>query len=198
MNLLRIVLLVFLVSQAARSGAEEIVFEMSVLGIRFGTMTVTRSMENDSTELYTLHAKGKTDFLFIQRDEESRYRVRYRNGVLLSSEYTYLIKGRIEKWSRIIKTDGHYRVETDGGQRVLQESVDYSLLKLYFEPGQRRTRVFCEEDCAFSRLDRNSSSDSFTVTCKDGSRSTYHLKAGRVEMVELHLAAATVKMTRVR
>jgi hypothetical protein len=198
MNVLRTFLSIFLIALAGRSVAEEIVFEMSVLGIRFGTMTVTRTIENDSTELYTLHAKGKTDFLFMQRDEESRYRVRYRNGALLSSEYMHLIKGKTEKWSRITKAEGHYRVETNSGVRVLQETVDYSLLKLYFEPGQKRTRVFCEEDCAFSRLDRNPSSDSFTVTCKDGSRSTYHLKAGRVDRVELHLAAATVKMTRVR
>lgn len=56
--------------------AEEMVFKMSVFGIRCGTMTVTRTIENDSTELYTLHAKGKTDFLFMQREEESKYRVR--------------------------------------------------------------------------------------------------------------------------
>ena len=69
MNVLRTFLSIFLIALAGRSVAEEIVFEMSVLGIRFGTMTVTRTIENDSTELYTLHAKGKTDFLFMQRDE---------------------------------------------------------------------------------------------------------------------------------
>lgn len=181
-----------------QAAAEEIVFEMSVFGIRFGTMVVTRTIVNDSTELYTLHAKGKTDFLWMQREEESKYRVQYRNGKLHSSDYTYLNRGQTEKYSRIRLVDGHYRIETnEEGHRVLKEPVDYSLLKLYFEPERKLTRVFCEEDCAFSDLRRDTASDSFVVTCKDGSRTTYFLKDGRIDRLDIHLAVATVKLTRI-
>jgi hypothetical protein len=168
-----------------------------VFGIKFGTMVVTRTMENDSTELYTVHAKGKTDFLWMKREEESRYRVRYRNGILFSSEYRYIIKGETEKWANVRQVDGQYRIETNGSVRMMKEMTDYSLIKFYFDPDLPRTRIFCEEDCSFSSMQRDVASNTVKITCKDGSRSTYHLKDGRIERIEIHLAVATVKLTRV-
>jgi hypothetical protein len=179
------------------SFAEEIVFEMSVFGIRFGTMVVTRSVENDSTELFTLYAKGKTDFLWMQREEESKYTVRYRNGILYSSDYTYLNKGTQEKWSRIRLENGQYRIESNEGVKLLKGAADYSLLKLYFEPMWPRTKVFCEEDCSFATMKHNKADDTISIECKDGSRSTYHLKNGMINELEIHLAVATVKLTRI-
>jgi len=179
------------------SFAEEIVFEMSVFGIRFGTMVVTRSIENDSTELFTLHAKGKTDFLWMQREEESKYTVRYRNGVLFSSDYTYLNRGSQEKWSRIRLENGQYRIESNEGVKLMKGAADYSLLKLYFEPMWQRTKVFCEEDCSFAAMKHNRDDNTISIVCNDGSRSTYHLKNGIINMLEIHLAVATVKLTRI-
>lgn len=177
--------------------ADRIEFEMSVFGIRFGTMVVTRTIENDSTVLYTLHAKGKTDFLFMKREEESKYQVRYRNGVLHSSDYTYLNRGKAEKWSRVSFENGHYRIETKDGSRIHREPIDYSLLKLYFEPDGKRQRVFCEEDCSFSSMSRDPASNAIRITCKDGSSSTYHLKGGAIHGLDIHLPVATVKLVRV-
>lgn len=176
--------------------AEEIVFEMSVFGIKFGTMTLTRTMENDSTELYTVHVKGKADFLFIQREEESKYRVRYRNGILFSSEYRHINKGKTEKWANIRQVDGQYRIETNEGVRTMKEMTDYSIIKFYFDPDQPRTRIFCEEDCSFSTMQRDVAANTVKITCKDGSRSTYYLDQGRIERMDIHLAVGTVKMMR--
>lgn len=176
--------------------AEEIVFEMSVFGIKFGTMTLTRTTENDSTELYTVHVKGKADFLFIQREEESKYRVRYRNGILFSSEYRHINKGKTEKWANIRQVDGQYRIETNEGVRTMKEMTDYSIIKFYFDPDQPRTRIFCEEDCSFSTMQRDVAANTVKITCKDGSRSTYYLDQGRIERMDIHLAVGTVKMMR--
>lgn len=198
MELRPIILALFLLLSTGRVGAEEIVFEMSVFGIRFGTMVVTRTLENDSTELYTVHAKGKTDFLFMQREEESKYRVRYRNGMLYSSEYTYLNKGETEKWANITQVDGQYRIETDESVRMMKELTDYSLIRFYFEPELKRSRIFCEEDCSFSAMQRDPATNKVEINCKDGSRSTYQIKDGRIEQIEIHLAVATVKMKRVK
>jgi len=189
-------LLILLMLSVGRTSAEELVFEMSVFGIKFGTMVVTRTMENDSTELYTVHAKGKTDFLWMKREEESRYRVRYRNGILFSSEYRYINKGETEKWANIRQVDGQYRIETKEGVRTMKEMADYSIIKFYFDPDRPRTRIFCEEDCSFSTMQRDVASNTVKITCKDGSRSTYYIKQGRIERMDLHFAVGTVKMTR--
>lgn len=176
---------------------EEIVFEMSVFGIRFGTMTVTRNIEHDGTEVFTLIAKGKTDFLWMKREEESKYVVKYKHGVLHTSDYVYLNKGQLEKWSKVSRANGHYTIETHNGSRQLNESIEYSLLKLYFDPDRKVNRVFCEEECSFSTLNRDAKSGAMLVTCHNGSKSTYHLIKGRVVGLDIHLPIATVQMKRV-
>lgn len=94
-------LIVLLCFSSLFAQAETIVFDMSVFGFKFGQMVLTKSVENDSTEVYTLNAKGKTDFLWMKREEESIFKVEYRNGKLFSSDFEYLNKGEREKWSTV-------------------------------------------------------------------------------------------------
>lgn len=180
------------------AGAQVLVYEMSVFGITFGSMTVARTQENDSTELYTLTAKGKTDFLWMKREEESRYQVRYRNGILHSSDYIYLNRGNKEKWAKVQRAGDQYRIESHAGVRLMQGPISYSLLKLYFEPGRKADKVFCEEDCSYSTLERGKETGELLVTCKNGNRSTYHVSKGKVLGLDIHLPVATVKITQVR
>lgn len=194
MNRLFLFLLAALLS--LQTNAEEIVFEMSVFGIKFGTMVITRTQQNDSTEIYTLHAKGKTDFLWMQREEESKYQVQYRGGKLFSSEFVYLNKGSKEKWTIVEKEGSGYRVHSNEGSKFIGQMTDYSLLKLYFEPTWERQQVFCEEDCSFATLERKD--EQLKVICQDGSRSTYHIKDGEIHKLEIHLAVATVTLNRIK
>lgn len=175
--------------------AERIEFDMSVFGFKFGKMILTKNVINDSIVHYTLNAKGKTDFLWMKREEESVFNVEYRNGKLYSSDYEYLNKGEIEKWSKIRYNGTEYVIESNEGDRVVKEHLDYSLIKLYFEPDTKRSIVFCEEDCSYAEVKLDD--EKLKIHCKDGSRSTYHVKDGRVEAMEIHLSVATVKLTRV-
>lgn len=179
--------------------AEVLVFEMSVWGYKFGTMVVTRTIENDSTEVYTVEAKGETDFLWMQRKEESFHRVKYVNGHLVSSEYIYLNKGKKEKWSNITRENGQYIIRSNDGEKTLKDQpIDYSLVKLYFRPTFERSTVFCEEDCSFSTITPVREENILKIACNDGNKSTYHISDGKVQELEIHLAAATVKLKRVK
>lgn len=175
--------------------AERIEFDMSVFGFKFGKMILTKTEVNDSTVLYTLNAKGKTDFLWMKREEESVFTVEYRNGKLYSSDYEYLNKGNVEKWSKIRFDGSEYVAESNEGTRSYTEPLDYSLIRLYFEPTIERDKVFCEEDCSYAEMTRKD--EKLSIRCQDGSRSTYYLNDGKIEAMEIHLAVATVKLTRV-
>lgn len=178
--------------------AEQIVFEMSVWGYKFGTMVVSRTFENDSTEVYTVEAKGETDFLWMKRKEESLHKVVYVNGKLQSSEYTYLNRGEKEKWSNVYLQDGQYIVESSNGdKRIGEESIDYSMVRLYFQPTFERGAVFCEEDCSFSSITAIPEENKLKISCQDGNSSTYHITDGEVTELEIHLSVATVKLKRV-
>lgn len=177
---------------------EEIVFEMSVWGYKFGTMVVSKTMENDSTEIYTVEAKGETDFMWMKRKEESSHRITYVNGRLQSSEYVYLNKGKKEKWASVNYDQGQYNIESNEGSKTLgQKLIDYSLVKLYFEPSFAKETVFCEEDCSFSTVKSIPEQNVIKISCNDGNRSTYYIKNGKVDELEIHLAVATVKLKRV-
>ncbi len=189
--------LLMLCFQAVPALAQRMEFEMSVFGIRFGTMTVERTLEDDGSELYIINAKGKTDFLWMKREEESRHLVRYRNGVLQSSEYVYLNRGVREKWANVRLVDGNYRIETHEGSRELRGTTDFSLAKFYFDPERERTKVFCEEDCAYSTMKHDRDNGIVSIVCKEGNRSTYRLKDGAIQEMEIHLSVATVKLTRI-
>lgn len=192
-----IVALALIVFTVLPARADRIVFDMSVFGFKFGEMVLTKTVKNDSIELYTLHAKGKTDFLWMKREEQSIFSVEYRNGKLFSSNYEYLNKGTREKWSKIQFDGKKYVVLSHEGRKEFTDAPDYSLIKLYFDPNWKRERVFCEEDCTYAQMSRNVEKKTLDIKCQDGSRSTYHLNNGKVEAMEIHLAVATVKLTRV-
>ena len=193
----RFLLISILMLVSFSTQAEKIVFDMSVFGFKFGEMVLTKTVVNDSIERYTLNAKGKTDFFFMKREEESIFNVEYRNGKLFSSDYEYLNKGEVEKWSTIRYEGNEYVVKSNEGDKTFKDPLDYSLIKLYFEPTVKSGTVFCEEDCTYADMIPDEENDKLVIKCQDGSRSTYHVKDGRVEAMEIHLSVATVKLTRV-
>lgn len=193
-NFLRFVLAMALMVSVSTAKADSIEFDMSVFGYKFGKMVLTKTVKNDSIEVYTLNSKGATNFLWMKREGESKIKVEYRNGILFSSNYEYLKQGELEKWSSIRQVGENYEVQSESGTKEISASLDYSLIKLYFDPSIDSKTVFCEEDCSFAEMTRED--NTVGVKCQDGSRSTYHLKDGRVEAMEIHLAMATVKLTR--
>ena len=194
----RLLVLISLFTLSQRVAAEELIFEMSVWGYKFGTMVVTRVWENDSTEVYTVAAKGETDFFWMKRKEESSHRITYINGRLQASEYVYLNKGEVEKWSNVKFENGQYIIDSNEGTRIIQNAlIDYSLVKLYFEPSFEKSTVFCEEDCGFSTITPIPSEQILKIACDDGNRSTYYIKNGVVDQFEVHLPVATVKLKKI-
>jgi len=176
--------------------AESIVFEMSVFGYTFGEMVLTRTVKNDSIEIYTLNSKGETNIFWMNRKGESSLVVEYRNGKLHSSVYEYYNRGQLEKWSRTRFDGDKYIATTSDGELEFPENPSFSLIKLYFEPTWTGDSIFCEEDGSYAAVTHDSDKDMFSVKCQDGSRSTYHVKDGRVETMEIHLGIGSVKLKR--
>lgn len=177
--------------------AERIVFEMSMLGYTFGEMVLTKTLVNDSVEVYSLRSKGEANTFWMNRKGESFLDVEYRNGKLHASEYRYLNHGELEKWTKTKRDSTGYVSTTSEGEMVFEESPRYSLIKLYFEPRLDGDSIFCEEDGSYATIKHNADKGIFDVRCQDGSRSTYHVKDGMVEMMEIHLGMANVKLKRV-
>ena len=198
MMLQRILIITLISAFGLTANAERIVFEMSVFGYTFGEMVLTKTVKNDSVEVYTLKSKGETNILWLNRKGESFLEVEYRNGKLYSSEYEYYNKGELAKWSTTQFDGENYTATTSEGEMKFAENPSFSLIKLYFEPNWTGDSIFCEEDGSYAQVEHDAEKGTFNVHCQDGSRSTYHTKAGRLEMMQIHLGIGTVKLTRVK
>lgn len=176
--------------------AEQVVYDMSVFGYTFGRMVVTKSMENDSTELLTLNAKGKTNFLWMKREDETIYEVRFRNGKLISSMHKQIESGALKQWTNIVYDGKQYQVNSYRGKKSFAEVPDFSVLQMHFYPLQKRAKIFHEAESKFFPLVYK---DNGKVELKisDANKTIYSYNKGRIEEMEVHLSIATVKMTRV-
>lgn len=168
---------------------------MSAFGIKFGTMTVTKSKENDSTDLYTLHAKGYLKVLWMERNDETYYAVRYRHGKLISSSYKQVESGVTKKWTNVTCNGSQYVVDSYRGKRSFTEAPVYSILSLYFNSPQNLKSIFYEAEANYANVKHNG--NAVEVLSSDGNRSIYKYINGVLQEMEFHISIATVYMKRI-
>jgi hypothetical protein len=178
------------------STAEMITYEMSVWGINFGTMTVSRFEEEGGIDRYTLEASGKVNFLWMKREGSTAYEVIVKDGMMVSSSYSRTVNGEVEYWNEVKLKDQRYLVESSKGTWEFSERPAMNVLALYFNPITTHDRVYCEAESQFSTITKRDE-DEFELSCSDGSRTTYHIVNGKLDRLEIHAALATVKIKRV-
>jgi len=189
-------LLFFLLLIGQTVFAQKLVFDMSAFGIHFGKMTVIKTKENDSTDLYTMDANGYLKVLWMERKDQTLYEVRYRHGKLLSSSYTQIETGQIKKWTKVHFDGTKYVVDSYRGKRTFTEAPLFSIMTLYFNNAQKVKRIFYEAEADFAEVEHP---DENTVEIKssDGNRSIYHFLKGAMNEMEFHISIATVHMKRI-
>lgn len=176
--------------------AQQLVFDMSAFGITFGKMTVNKVKENDSTDLYTLRAKGYLKILWMERDDETLHEVRYRNGKLFSSTYTQIESKKIKKWTNVSFDGSKYVVDSYRGKRTFTEVPVFSILTLYFSNPANIQRVFYEAEANFTTL-MHPDKNTVEMKTSDGSRSVYRFVNDVLREMEFHISIATVYMKRI-
>src|SRR5687767_574273 len=65
--------------------SEKMVFDIFLFGNKIGNMSITREIKGDGSEAYLLETKSKAKFLWINRDNQTRYEVVYKDDKLISS-----------------------------------------------------------------------------------------------------------------
>lgn len=176
--------------------AQQFEFNMSAFGINFGKMTVTKVKENDSTDLYTLHAKGYLKVLWMERNDQTLYEVRYRHGKLISSSYTQIESGKTNKWTKVHFDGEKYVVDSYRGKRSFKETPVFSVLTLYFNNPENIDRIFYEAESEFTTL-KKVNANAYELIGSDGNRSIYKFADGVIQEMEFHISIATVYMRRI-
>jgi len=190
---MRTLWLIFFTSLAGAVQAERLVYEMSAFGIKFGTMTVEHKHLNDSTEQYTLHAKGYLKVLWMERNDESIYEVRYVHQQLRYSSFRQIESGVVKRWNRVMGNGKQYTVESSEGNRVFNEPPLFSVLKMYFQSPKNISRVFHEAEAGYTTL-FHKNDNTVEIKSADGGRGVYFYTKEKLTHMEFHISIATVYM----
>lgn len=190
------ILLLLFVFTVQLLSAQTKVFDMHVLGFKFGKLTVTKTLEPDSTAVYTMDAGGKATVLWIDFVSRTTQQVRYKNGKLVSSVYTEIENGKIKRWNKLHFDGKKYLVDAYNGSRSFAEAPEFSIAKLYFENTAGIKKIFYEAETNFAPV-THKENNSLEIKTSDGNRSVYHFENGEIKKMEFHISIATVYAVRV-
>lgn len=189
------ILLLLLITSLGYS--QKLVFSMRAFGTDVGRMTVTRSVLADSTEVITMNSDGQVKLLWIDRKDETRHEVRYKNGKMVSSNYKHYQNGKLEKWCTISFDGKVYQVASNTGKRTMAEAPTYSIASLYFHSPKNINRVFYEADASYSEL-KHPDANTVDFKTSEGNRNIYKYVNGSLQEMEFKLSIATVSMKRIQ
>lgn len=190
------ILLLLFVFTAHLLSAQTKVFDMYVLGFKFGKLSVTKTLEPDSTEVYTMDAGGKATVLWIDFVSRTTQQVKYRHGRLVSSVYTEIENGKIKRWSKVYFDGDKYQVDSYSGKRHFTEVPRFSIAKLYFENTTGIEKIFYEAETNFAPVVHDGKGN-LEIRTSDGNRSVYRFENGELKKMEFHISIATVYAVRV-
>lgn len=189
-------LILFLLVCGNTLAAQTKVFDMTVLGFKFGKMIVTRNVEPDSTEVYTLNASGKATVLWIDFVSQTKQEVRYKNGRLVSSSYTEIENGKTKRWNKVTFDGKKYQVDSYKGKSSFAEAPVFSVASLYFKNSTNLKKIFYEAEAEYAPVN-HTGKENIEFKTSEGNRSVYHFINGEIQNMEFYISIAIVYMKRV-
>ena len=178
------------------SFAETINFDILLFRDKIGVATVSLETKQDGSEVYVLETKSKAKFLWINRDNYTRYEVIYKDGKLISSTHKEVENEEVKRWTNIKWDGSKYLVDSYKGKRIFTEAPVYSIVSVYFKDIRNVKRIFYEAEADFNELKKSEEPDTWEFKSSDGNKNVYHFRNGKIRAMEFHVSIATVKMIR--
>lgn len=175
--------------------AQTISFDVYMFGDKIGTMNISRAVQADGTEHYVMQTKSRAKVLWIDRSNETRYDVVYKEGKLLSSNVKEVEDGKVKRWVNV-KWDGtKYNVEGYKGKRSFTQVPTMSVVTMFFKEPTAVASIYYEAEGEFDAL-KNPEEHTWQFKGSDGQLNIYKYKNGKISEVEFHVSIATIKLVR--
>lgn len=176
--------------------SESISFNMMLMGTKIGDLKITRTITDDGLETYTLSSTAKAKILWIEKSQKTDYSVVYKNGVLISSDHTYIENTGNNTNCKIRYNNQAYDILKNGKKYVLNAIPSWSVLKMYFNEPKNIQQVFYEVDASTSVI-KNAEPSVYEFKTTDGNRNVYRYKNGKLMQVDVHVTPVLVKIIRI-
>lgn len=190
-------LIAFLIFPFFSNALETVKYDVILWGDKIGQMVVTHDVKPDGTEVYTLETHSKAKILWINKANDTRYDVVYKDGKLFSSKHTEIENGVKKRWTNITLDNGVYKVDSYKGKRTFTEVPTYSIVSIYFKDVKNVKRIFYEAEADFDDVE-HPEANTWEFKSSDGNRNVYHYENGKLTTTEFHVSIATVKMVLVK
>lgn len=175
---------------------ETITFTIFLWGDSIGTVSISKTEREDSSQFYQLESKLKAKVLWIVHENHALMEAVFKNGKLISSYQKETENGETKRWNRVTCADGKCNVDGYKGKRTINEQPVFSVAPLYFYGLSGVTRLFYEAEADFCKVQKMDD-NTWEFKSSDGSRNVYHFKNGKIHSIEFHFSIATVKLVRV-
>ncbi|MCW5909148.1 MAG: hypothetical protein KIS94_14885 [Chitinophagales bacterium] len=183
----------FVLLAASPGSAQLVKYDILLFNERIGTVVITKKTVGDTAEIYMLESRTKANFLWIKRENYTRYDVVYRHGQLYSSEAKEIENGKLKRWNKVLHNGQAYEVEGNKGKTLLNGAIVFSVVKMFFENGTKQQKLFYESEAEVTSL-KQISPGTMEYKGSDGSRNVYVFQDGRLVAAETHVSIASVKL----
>ena len=189
------VLIFLMLGIAFRSfaGGETINYDIILFNNKIGRMSMTHELRADGTDQYTLVTSSKAKILWMDKVNDSRYELVYKNGKLLTSTFKEIENGKVNRWCNIKWDGSKYLVDSHNGKHTFTETAGYYTITAYFEGFKKADRIFYESEGDFA-IPSYPDANTMEFKTSDGHKSIYHYVNGKVNNMEFKISIATVYM----
>ena len=171
-------------------------FDILLFGDKVGSLTISKDVRADGSELYILDSYSKATILWTNHENATHYEVVYKNGRLVSSRFKEIENGTLKRWNTVSWDGTQYVLDGYKGKRTFNEVPVISVVSLFFNDVSKNNKLFYEGEADFTEL-KHLDANTVEFKSSDGNRNVYHYVNGKAQNMDIHVSIATVKMVRV-
>jgi len=188
-------LFVFFLIHSAFAQEQNIRYNIWVMGMNIGELSVTQSGENGNLDI---HAVTDVEVKLIVP-----YRVKfiqnstYKDGSLANFHVQTLKNGKINSDTKLEKNGNAYVLVKDGDSTMVNENITFSGSLLYFNEPEGISQVFKERSGEVQKIEKVADHSYLISDEKNRKAHEYSYKDGILQQAELKHPLATIYLKRV-
>lgn len=176
--------------------AQQMVYEVEVLGMNTGTLTVNRSREGSVTRI-TMNTEAGMNYLFGKSEASFSSSNIFVNGKLEGSYARNIRDGEEIRFTRLMCSNGTCEIETKEGKGTLEPQPKLCIAAIFFDEPKGLSQVFSEDWGRYLPI-KYIGESTYQVTMPDGKTNDYIYKDGVLEELRSSTPVGKARIRRKR
>lgn len=176
--------------------AQQMVYEVEVLGMNTGTLTVNRSREGSVTRI-TMNTEAGMNYLFGKSEASFSSSNIFVNGKLEGSYARNIRDGEEIRFTRLMCSNGKCEIETKEGKGKLEPQPELCIAAIFFDEPKGLSQVFSEDWGRYLPI-KYIGESTYRVTMPDGKTNDYIYKDGVLEELRSSTPVGKARVRRKR